>query len=195
MLKQATKHVNKKKEKLRKKFLILRKKKFFDVSKKQLQPLISYIKQKKKIKKKFLIAFYYPSNYEINVLKIMKYLKKMDIVSLLPIIKNRNELEFASWNEKDILKVNNFGIPEPIKQSKLYFPDILLVPLLAFDKYKNRLGYGKGYYDKYLNHAIKHNNQLDVIGIAFSFQKYKKLPISPHDYKLSKVFTEKGFIK
>ena len=42
---------------------------------------------------------------------------------------------------------------------------------------------------------IKHNNQLDVIGIAFSFQKYKKLPISPHDYKLSKVFTEKGFIK
>ena len=51
-----------------------------------------------------------------------------------------------------------------------------MVPLLAFDEYKNRLGYGKGFYDKYLNRYLRNNKKIITVGVAFSFQKYHKLP-------------------
>ena len=68
----------------------------------------------------------------------------------------------------------------------------MLIPLLAFDNRHYRLGYGKGYYDKYLNKYLKLNKQMITIGIAFSFQKYHKLPSSNFDKKLDYILTEKG---
>ena len=97
--------------------------------------------------------------------------------------------------KNDILSVNRFGIPEPYNTQKSFLPDILLVPLLAYDTNKNRLGYGKGFYDKYLNNLIKLNKKTEAIGVAFSFQKYKKLPTSNLDYQLNNIFTEKGFLE
>ena len=79
-------------------------------------------------------------------------------------------------------------------KKKSYVPNLILAPLLAFDNLKNRLGYGKGYYDRFLNKQCR-NKKIEVIGIAFSFQRYKHLPISKFDYKLNKIFTEKGFVK
>ncbi len=86
--------------------------------------------------------------------------------------------------------LNKYGIPQPIK-SKPIIPDIMFLPLLSFDSFKNRLGYGKGYYDKYLN---KHSSRKKIftVGVAFSFQKYNKLPINNRDYKLDYIITEKG---
>ena len=80
-----------------------------------------------------------------------------------------------------------------LKNSKNYLPDIVIVPLLAFDDKKNRLGYGKGFYDRYLNKLKKLNKKMEAIGVAFSFQNYKKIPSSKYDFKLNSVFTEKGF--
>ena len=74
-------------------------------------------------------------------------------------------------------------------------PDIVLVPLLAFDKYKNRLGYGKGFYDKFLYNNNKMKKKIISIGVAFSFQNYHKLPTNDYDYKLDYVITEKGIIR
>ena len=184
----------KKKDQLRKKFLALRKKKYFDVSVDIFNKLINHIKNKNKLKRNFYVALYYPSNYEMNILKIINYFKKSKITLLLPKILDENLLKFYAWNERDVLTVNKFGIPEPFKTRKSYLPDIVLVPLLAFDKEKNRLGYGKGFYDKYLKRLIKLNKKMEAIGIAFSFQKYKKLPSSNFDYKLNYIFTEKGFL-
>ena len=87
--------------------------------------------------------------------------------------------------------MNKYGIPEPIK-SEIKIPNIILVPLLAYDKNKNRLGYGKGFYDKYLNQYFKMHKKILSIGIAFSFQRYHKLPINEKDYKLDYIITEKG---
>ena len=84
--------------------------------------------------------------------------------------------------------------PRTFKNTKKnYLPDIVLVPLLAFDNNKNRLGYGKGFYDKYLNKLYNLKNEVEAIGVAFSFQKYKKIPSSNFDFKLNDIFTEKGF--
>ena len=113
----------------------------------------------------------------------------------MPKIKDGNLLKFTEWSEKDVLLVNKFGIPEPIETQKSFFPDIVLVPLLAFDNNKNRLGYGRGYYDRYLNNLKKLNKKIEAIGVAFSFQNYKKIPSSSYDFKLNNVFTEKGFLQ
>ena len=67
-------------------------------------------------------------------------------------------------------------------------PDLIVVPLLAFDKSKNRLGYGKGYYDKFLSK----NKDILTIGVAFSFQKSKKIKTSKLDIKMNNILTEKG---
>ena len=80
---------------------------------------------------------------------------------------------------------------EPIK-SKQIIPNIMLVPLLTFDKKKFRLGYGKGFYDRYLNKYLRKFKNILTVGVAFSFQKYNKLPINDKDVKLDYILTEKG---
>ena len=90
------------------------------------------------------------------------------------------------------LYLNKFGIPEPKKDKKVV-PNILIIPLVAFDKHLNRLGYGGGYYDRLLKKM--ENNKLLKIGLAFSYQKVKKLPVGIYDKKLDYVITEKGLFK
>ena len=97
-------------------------------------------------------------------------------------------MKFVVWNLFKPLKVNTFGFLDPKAKSKVIIPDLIVVPLLAFDKSKNRLGYGKGYYDKFL----KKNKNITTIGVAFSFQKYNKITTSNHDVKLDYILTEKG---
>ena len=115
------------------------------------------------------------------------------ILTLLPVVNKGCTMNFYKWNYLDPLKINQYGIPEPYKNKKTYIPNIFLVPLLAFDISKNRLGYGKGYYDKFLNKYLKINRDILTIGVAFSFQKYNKLPISKNDVRLNYILTEKGF--
>ena len=90
------------------------------------------------------------------------------------------------------MEINKFGILEPLKTQKIYTPNIMLIPLLAYDKWRNRLGYGKGYYDRYLNHQNKKSKKIVKIGVAFSFQEFKKLPSNLSDVKLDFILTEKG---
>ena len=89
--------------------------------------------------------------------------------------------------KNEVLLINKYGFLEPIK-SRQNVPDVMLVPMLVFDKYRYRLGYGKGYYDRYLK---KFKNIL-TIGVAFSFQKHHKLPINNRDMKLNYILTENG---
>ena len=92
----------------------------------------------------------------------------------------------------DPLKVNEYGFLEPVVIRQTTNPDIIILPLLAYDGSRNRLGYGKGYYDKFLGKYIKKNKKILTIGLAFSFQKYKKIPTSALDVKLDYILTEKG---
>ena len=100
-------------------------------------------------------------------------------------------MNFFPWEKNNILQINKYGMLEPIR-TKLEVPDVMLVPLLVFDKNKQRLGYGKGYYDRYLNKYLKKFKNILTVGVAFSFQKYHKLPINIKDVKLNYILTEKG---
>ena len=179
------------KSKLRKKYLKIRKENYFEIDKKFFSPLLKLIKKNIK-KKSIIIALYYPSNFELNVLKVLelKYFSHQTI--LLPVAEKNNLMNFYQWKKNDVLTINEFGMLEPIK-AEAKTPDIIIVPLLAFDKDKYRLGYGKGYYDRYLNKYIKqYKKDTITVGVAFSFQKHNKLPINKNDVKMDFILTEKG---
>ena len=174
---------------IRKKFFLLRKRNYFQIDEKFFNPIISLIKkQKKKVSN---ISLYYPCYYEVDVLKILNlgFFKKTNF--LLPKIKKNNSLDFFKWKKNDTLYLSKFGIPEPINSIKIT-PDVILLPLLAFDKKKNRIGYGKGFYDKFLLKFLNKNKRIMTVGVAFSFQKHHKLPINKRDYRLDYIITEKG---
>ena len=102
-------------------------------------------------------------------------------------------MNFYSWSRTDPLKINKFGIPEPVS-TKVFYPDILLVPLVAYDSSLNRVGYGGGYYDRYIE-KIEKIKKVIKIGLAFSYQKLKKVPIDQYDKKLDFIITEKEILK
>ena len=178
------------KNKLRKKYIRLRKKNYHHIDKNFFLPLLKLIKLRLN-KKFFKIAIYYPSNFELNVLKLLEFNSILAQDTLLPATDKKNLMNFYSWKKKEVLYVNKFGMLEPSK-IKAKIPDIMLVPILAFDKNKYRLGYGKGYYDRYLNKYLKQFKDILTVGVAFSFQRHHKLPINKKDVKLNYIITEKG---
>tara|TARA_B100000900_G_scaffold352503_1_gene320204 strand:- start:2954 stop:3502 length:549 start_codon:yes stop_codon:yes gene_type:complete len=154
--------------------------------------LFSLLKSKKYHFKNF--GGYYPSNNEIDDLEILNLLEKKNCNISLPIIRQNNQMDFYKWSQKEPLKINKYGIPEPISK-KIFYPDILFVPLVAFDSQLNRLGYGGGFYDRYIDKIEKNKKKILKIGFSYSFQKLKKIPINSHDKKLDFVITEKGIFK
>ena len=179
------------KSQIRNKIIKIRKKKFDKNLKIQLGKFISFLKIYKLNLKS--IGGYYPSNYEIDDLVILDLLEKKNIKVSLPIIKKDNQMNFCSWSSNDPLKINKFGIPEPVS-SKIFYPDILLVPLVAYDSSLNRLGYGGGYYDRYIE-KIEKIKKVIKIGLAFSFQKISSIPINRYDKKLDFIVNEKEILK
>jgi len=180
------------KEELRKYFFSLRKNKYFNLKKKDFKPLVSEIARHNK---NSIIGSYYSINFELDLKILNTFLFTKGFSLSLPFIHKDNELmEFKEWNSSDVLQLNKYGIPQMFLDSKTIIPDIFLVPLLAFDKCGNRLGYGSGYYDKYFNMLNKTKKRFRTIGVGFSFQKKDKLQTLKTDFCLDAVFTEKGFL-
>tara|TARA_B100001093_G_scaffold336939_1_gene321813 strand:- start:21 stop:566 length:546 start_codon:yes stop_codon:yes gene_type:complete len=180
-----------KKSKIRNKIIKLRKNNANKNFKISLDKFFSFLKKNKYNIKN--IGGYYPANFEIDDLKILELLEKKNYKISLPIITKNNQMDFFKWTYKDPLKINKYGIPEPISSKKLY-PDILLVPLVAYDNYLNRLGYGGGFYDRYIE-KIEKIKKVIKIGLAFSYQKLKSVPVNQYDKKLDFIITEKKILK
>tara|TARA_B110000305_G_C18907558_1_gene389195 strand:- start:15 stop:560 length:546 start_codon:yes stop_codon:yes gene_type:complete len=179
------------KSKLRKKILKIREK----VNKKNIQ--IDFNQLIKILKKEKInngtIGGYYPVKFEIDDLILLRKFEKNKFNISLPVIRKNFQMDFYKWSFSDLLKVNKYGIPEPEIKNKVY-PDILLIPLVAFDKSLNRLGYGGGYYDRLIKELSKKKNIMKI-GLAFSIQKIDKVPINAYDQKLDYIVTNKYIIK
>ena len=179
------------KSKLRSKILNIRKKNFH--KKLSLHPVKIYrFLKKNKINFKN-IGGYYPCNNEIDDLDMLNFLKNKKINISLPIIRENSKMDFFEWTNKDPLKINKYGIAEPISSKKIY-PDLIFVPLVAYDCDLNRLGYGGGFYDRYIE-KISKIKKIFKIGLGFSYQEIKKIPINKYDKKLDLIITEKKIIQ
>ena len=171
----------------------MRKKKYPKAEKFNFNIIFKLIK-KHFYKKKIIIAAYYPSNYEVNILNFLKEASKKRFKIVLPVIKSSNVMNFKSWIFKEPLYVNKFGILEPKNSNKEIIPDLIMVPLVAFDNRLNRIGYGKGYYDRSLQKISKNKKKMVSIGIACSFQQSNRITVTERDFKLDYIFTERGII-
>ena len=175
------------KSEIRKQILKIRQKKNFKNFKIEFNDILKVLKKDKIIRKN--VGGYYPYNYEVDAIKILEKFEKKNYLISLPKIKKNSQMDFFHWSIKDPLTINRYGIPEPVSD-KIIYPDILLVPLVAYDKSFNRLGYGGGFYDRYIK-RIKKNKNILTVGLAYSFQKVKKVPINKYDIKLDFVITNK----
>ena len=173
------------KSEIRKKILRIRKQKNSQNYSININEIMKIIK-KEKMKDK-IIGGYYPYNCEIDVIETLEKFEKLNYQISLPKIKKNSQMNFFSWSTKEPLEINKYGIPEPTS-NKVKYPNILLIPLVAFDKYFNRLGYGGGFYDRYLE-RVRKKKKILKIGLAFSFQKIKKIPLNKYDMKLDFVIT------
>jgi 5-formyltetrahydrofolate cyclo-ligase len=179
------------KSKLRKKILKIREKNNRKNIQIDFNQIIKILK-KEKINKK-VVGGYYPVNFEIDDLSLLRKLEKKRFIISLPVIKKNFHMDFYKWSFSDSLKINKYGIPEP-EIKNIVYPDILLIPLVAFDKNLNRLGYGGGYYDRLIKKLSK-KKKIIKIGLAITKQKIDKVPINAYDQKLDYIVTNKYIVR
>jgi 5-formyltetrahydrofolate cyclo-ligase len=141
-----------------------------------------------------IVAGYSPINSEVDPFPLMRVLAGKGAELALPVVIARDHaLIFRLWAANEALVRGQYGIFQPSSDAPEVDPDIVLVPLAAFDRAGHRIGYGRGYYDRTLQNlrAIK---KITVIGVAFAVQEIDIVPALPHDEQLDCVLTERELI-
>lgn len=147
-------------------------------------------------RKRLTVGLYYPIHREVNTIDIIKYVLSSGWSVYLPVISDSDlKIRYKKFESFKNMKEGPFGIMEP-KGSVGRFAkslDVLFVPGLAFDTKGYRVGYGKGYFDKYLSENGR--KKTITVGLCFNFQIISDIPIQKHDVKLDYVITENKIIK
>src|SRR3984893_14987508 len=137
-----------------------------------------------------VVAGYSPIRSEIDPVPLMRELAASGARLALPTVTARGQsLSFRAWSTSDRLMLGPLGILEPSPAAAEVVPDIMLVPLAAFDRLGHRIGYGAGHYDYTLAHLRKLKHII-AVGLAFAAQEIKAVPALPHDVALDYVLTE-----
>jgi 5-formyltetrahydrofolate cyclo-ligase len=138
-----------------------------------------------------VISGYSPIRNEIDPAPLMEKLAAQGARLALPTVNARGKaLIFRAWRPGERLMMGMLGIPEPSTAAAEVVPDIMLVPLAAFDQAGHRIGYGAGHYDHTFAHLRK-SKAVTGIGLAFAVQEIESIPALSHDVPLDYVLTEK----
>jgi 5-formyltetrahydrofolate cyclo-ligase len=141
-----------------------------------------------------IVAGFMPMKGEINPVPLLHRLANAGVQLALPAIAGRGKpLIMRAYKFGDMLARGQWGIREPQPDAKEVAPDILIVPLAAFDRAGHRIGYGAGYYDLTL-HALRATKLVTAVGIAFAAQEIREVPATPRDERLDFVLTEREVI-
>lgn len=138
-----------------------------------------------------VVSGYSPIRNEIDPAPLMLRLAEQGARLALPVVNARGKsLTFRAWSPTDRLMLGPLGIPEPSPAAAELIPDIMLVPLAAFDRLGHRIGYGAGHYDYTFAHLRK-SKAVTGIGVAFAVQEIEAVPALSHDVALDFVLTDK----
>jgi len=141
-----------------------------------------------------VVSGFSPMKTEINPIPLMRKLADAGAQLALPAIAGRGHpLIMRAWHFGAPLKAGQWGIREPMPEAGEVAPDILIVPLAAFDRAGHRIGYGAGYYDMTIN-ALRAKKKAIAVGIAFAAQEIAKVPATTRDARLDLVLTERETI-
>lgn len=149
------------------------------------EPIIGLLKQHSKVIKAKTILLYHSLPDEVYTHNLIEELIQQGKKILLPVVVSDTEMEVRAFHKETLMATSNYNISEPIGEKFTDYPaiDVIVVPGMGFDEQNNRLGRGKGYYDRFLSlvpNAYK-------IGICFDFQKFKTIPNTPLDFKVDEV--------
>ena len=147
-----------------------------------------------RIERGTVVSGFSPMKNEINPIPLMRNLVDAGAQLALPAIAGRSKpLIMRAWKFGDPFKAGQWGIREPVAEAPEIAPDILIVPLAAFDRSGHRIGYGAGYYDMTIN-ALRAKKSVTAIGVAFSAQEIPQVPATERDARLDLVLTERETI-
>jgi len=142
-----------------------------------------------------IVAGYWPIRTELDPRPLLQKLAQAGLETALPATPQPGKpLIFHLWREGDLVIDGLYGTSEPDPGSPQCAPDILLVPMLAFDDSCYRLGYGGGFYDRSLAILRQHKPEVRAVGIAFASQRVQHVPRGKHDARLDAVLTPEGIV-
>ena len=140
-------------------------------------------------------AGYYALGAELNPSPLIRHLAGMGAFFALPVCEGPDRpLLFRMWESRDRLIPDALGVPAPPPWSQMMHPDLVIAPLLAFDRKGGRLGQGGGHYDRTLQ-GLRSNKKVFVLGLAYAGQELPEVPSEPHDQRLDAILTETGYIE
>ncbi len=143
-------------------------------------------------KKRWHIALYHPLHSELDSLPLARFLSEQRVRLSLPVIMSRDEpMVFRPWQIDELLVSAVHKIKVPPNKGLRATPELIIVPLLAFDENGYRLGYGGGYYDRTLE-QIRSERRVIAMGLAYEDQEVGSIPAGPHDQPLDFVLTPSG---
>ena len=143
----------------------------------------------------FCVSGFYPYQDEISVLPLLARLVSEGWLSALPVVIAKNTpLVFRAWAPGEPTTRGVWDIHIPPESSPEVVPDVLLVPLLGFDRRGYRLGYGGGFYDRTLA-TLRQKKRIIAIGVAYAEQELDEIPIADYDEPLDWIMTERGVIE
>jgi 5-formyltetrahydrofolate cyclo-ligase len=141
-----------------------------------------------------VVSGFMPMKSEINPIPLMRKLADAGAALALPVVAGKGRpLIMRAWSVGEPLASGVWGIREPKPDAPEVFPDILIVPLLAFDRRGHRIGYGAGYFDMTIT-ALRARKPVVAAGIAFAVQEIAEVPTTPRDARLDLVLTEREVI-
>jgi 5-formyltetrahydrofolate cyclo-ligase len=138
-----------------------------------------------------VVAAYLPIGTEMGTAPIIAALHQLSAKIALPRVTSRSSpLQFFAWHPGEPLATGPFGLQQPANNAAEIDPDVILTPLLGFDRVGNRIGYGAGHYDR----AFAAHPHARRVGIAWSFQHVPQIPVDPWDVPLHAIATEREWI-
>jgi 5-formyltetrahydrofolate cyclo-ligase len=141
-----------------------------------------------------VIAGYWPIRDELDPRPLLQALAERGYRLALPVsIAQGEPLAFRAWAAGDTLAPDIMGIEAPLPSAPETVPSLVLVPMLAFDRARRRLGYGAGFYDRTLA-ALRGAGTTVAVGLAFAAQEVERVPVAEDDAALDAVVTEEGAI-
>ncbi|MEM0898566.1 MAG: 5-formyltetrahydrofolate cyclo-ligase [Pseudomonadota bacterium] len=140
-----------------------------------------------------IASAFLPIRSEIDLQPLMKVLAQRGVPLCLPVVLDRETIVFRRYDRKADLVDTGFGTRGPGPEAETVDPDVMLVPLAAFDCSGNRIGYGAGHYDRAVARLTNVRKKPQLIGCAFACQEVESIPAEPHDVPLDAVLSEEGF--
>lgn len=139
-----------------------------------------------------VVAGFLPIRSEIDPTPLMQGLARRGANLCLPSIVDAETIVFRAWKPGDALREMALATRGPVDSAEEVSPDIILMPLAAFDAGGNRLGYGGGFYDRALARLSGRGLAPRLIGLAFACQEVERSPAETHDVPITEILTENG---